>query len=188
VRPGPGRWDPDGRPEHLREALEGSLRRLAVEQVALYQLHRPDPKVPLAESVGMLAELQTEGKIGHIGLSNVSVAHIEEARQLVDVVSVQNRFNVSDRSSAEIVGYCEREGLAFLPWAPLQQADEHGKVAEVAARHGCSSRQVVLAWLIASSPAVLPIPGTGSIDHLEHNVAAASIHLDEEDVAALSAA
>jgi pyridoxine 4-dehydrogenase len=188
VRPGPGRWDPDGRPEHLREALHGSLRRLAVEQIALYQLHRPDPEVPLAESVGVLAELQAEGKIRHIGLSNVSVAHIEGARRLVDVVSVQNRYNVSDRSSAEVVGYCEREGLVFLPWAPVQQADDHGVVAEVAARHGCSSRQVVLAWMLASSPAVLPIPGTGSIDHLEHNVAAAAIRLDEQDVAALSAA
>ncbi len=188
VRPGPGRWDPDGRPEHLREALDGSLRRLGVEQIALYQLHRPDPKVPLAESVGTLSELQAEGKIRHIGLSNVSVAHIEEARRLVEVVSVQNRYNLSDRSSAEVVGYCEREGLAFLPWAPVQQADDHGAVAEVAARHGCSSRQVVLAWMLASSPAVLPIPGTGSVDHLEHNVAAASIRLDAKDVAALSAA
>jgi pyridoxine 4-dehydrogenase len=188
VRPGPGRWDPDGRPEHLREALHGSLRRLAVEQVDLYQLHRPDPKVPFVESVGVLAELQAEGKIRHIGLSNVSVGQIEEARRLVEVVSVQNRYNLSDRSSAEVVAYCERERLAFLPWAPVQQADDHRAVAEIASRHGLSSRQVVLAWMLASSPTVLPIPGTGSVDHLEHNVAAASIRLDAQDLAALSAA
>lgn len=188
VRPGPGRWEPDGRPEHLREALEGSLRRLRVEQVALYQLHRPDPKVPYAESVGVLAELQAEGKIRHVGLSNVTVAQVEAAREIVPVVSVQNRFNVSDRSSDAMVDHCEREGLAFLPWAPIQQTDEHRAVDEVAARHGCDPRQVVIAWMLARSPAILPIPGTGSVAHLEQNVAAASLHLTEQDLAALAPA
>jgi aryl-alcohol dehydrogenase-like predicted oxidoreductase len=188
VRPGPGRWDPDGRPEHLREALEGSLRRLRVEQVALYQLHRPDPKVPYAESVGVLAEMQAEGKIRHVGLSNVTVSQVEEARRIVPVVSVQNRFNVSDRSSDEMVDHCEREGLAFLPWAPIQQTDEHRAVEEVAVRHGRDPRQVVIAWMLARSPAILPIPGTGSVAHLEQNVAAASLRLSDQDLAALAAA
>jgi pyridoxine 4-dehydrogenase len=185
VRPGPGRWDPDGRPEHLREALEGSLRRLRVEQVALYQLHRPDPRVPFAESLGALAEMQAEGKIRHVGLSNVTVAQIEEARAQLQIVSVQNRYNVSDRSSAAVLAYCEREGLAFLPWAPIQQVGAGGVVAEIAGHSGCSEHQLVLAWMLARSPSILPIPGTGSVAHLEDNVRAASIRLSREDVAAL---
>jgi pyridoxine 4-dehydrogenase len=188
VRPGPGRWDPDGRPEHLREALEGSLRRLRVEQVALYQFHRPDPRVPFHESLGALAEMQAEGKIRHVGLSNVTVAQIEEGRAQLPIVSVQNRFNISDRSSAAVLALCEREGMAFLPWAPIQQSGDRGVVAEIAGHMGCSAHQLVLAWLLARSPVILPIPGTGSVAHLEDNVRAASIHLGKEDVAALDGA
>lgn len=187
VRPGPGRWEADGRPEHLRAAVEGSLRRLRLQQIPLYQLHRPDPAVPYEESVGTLAALQAEGKIRHVGVSNVSLAHLERARSIVTVVSVQNRFNVRDRSSEAVLDRCAEDGLAFLPWAPIQQTEEHGPVAGIAARHGCTAHQVVLAWMLARSPAMLPIPGTGSLAHLEENVAAASIELSAEEVAAIGA-
>jgi pyridoxine 4-dehydrogenase len=186
VRPGPGRWDADGRPEHLRAACEGSLRRLRLDQIPLYQFHRPDPRVPLADSVGTLVELKAEGKIRHIGISNVSEAQLQVARELTPVVSVQNRYNAADRKSESMVDVCELQQIAFLPWAPIQQADSSPAVAEAAKRHGASPRQIVLAWLLGRSPQMLPIPGTGSPEHAEANAAAASIELSPDEVAAIT--
>jgi pyridoxine 4-dehydrogenase len=186
VRPGPNRWNADGRPEHLREACEGSLQRLRLEQIPLYQLHRPDPAVPLAESLGMLVQLKDEGKIRHIGISNVSVAQLRAAQQITSVVSVQNRYNAADRQSEAMVDTCEKEQIAFLPWAPIQQADSNPAVDEAAKRHGASPRQIVLAWLLARSPQILPIPGTGSPEHAEANIAAASLGLTPDEVTAIT--
>jgi aryl-alcohol dehydrogenase-like predicted oxidoreductase len=186
VRPGPSRWNPDGRPEHLRAACEGSLQRLRLEQIPLYQLHRPDPKVPLADSLGTLVELKDEGKIAHIGVSNVSESQLRAAQQITPVVSVQNRYNVADRGSESMVDTSELEQIAFLPWAPIQQADSNPAVAEAAKRHGASPGQIVLAWLLARSPQMLPIPGTGSPEHAEANVAAASIELNPDEVTAIT--
>jgi aryl-alcohol dehydrogenase-like predicted oxidoreductase len=186
VRPGPGRWNPDGRPEHLRAACEGSLRRLRLEQIPLYQLHRPDPKVPLADSLGTLVELKDEGKIAHIGVSNVSDSQLRAAQQITPVVSVQNRYNAADRGSESMVDTCELEQIAFVPWAPIQQADSNPAVAEAAKRHGASPGQIVLAWILARSPQMLPIPGTGSPEHAEANVAAASIELSPDEVTAIT--
>jgi pyridoxine 4-dehydrogenase len=186
VRPGPGRWNPDGRPEHLREACEGSLRRLRLDQIPLYQLHRPDPRVPYAESVGALVQLKDEGKIRHIGISNVSEKQLREAQQITPVVSVQNRYNAADRQSESMVDTCEIEQIAFLPWAPIQQADGNPAVADAARRHGASPRQIVLAWLLARSPQILPIPGTGSPGHVETNVAAAAVELSPDEIAAIT--
>src|SRR5436189_2401748 len=174
VRPSPGRWDPDGRPEHLRAACEGSLRRLRLDQIPLYQFHRPDPAVPLAESLGTLTQLKDEGKIRHIGISNVSLAQLRTAQQITPVVSVQNRYNAADRKSESMVDTCEQEQIAFLPWAPIQQTGGNAAVAGAAKRHGASPRQIVLAWLLARSPQMLPIPGTGSPAHAEAHVAAAA--------------
>jgi pyridoxine 4-dehydrogenase len=188
LRPGPGRWDPDGRPEHLREACEGSLRRLRLDQIPLYQLHRPDPSVPYAESVGTLLQLKDEGKIRHIGISNVSEAQLQAAEQVTPVVSVQNRYNAADRHSEAMVDTCEVEQIAFLPWAPIQQADSNPAVAEAAKRHNASPRQIVLAWMLARSPQILPIPGTGSPEHVETNVAAASIELSPDEIEAITQA
>ena len=188
LRPGPGRWDPDGRPEHLREACEGSLRRLRLDQIPLYQFHRPDPSVPYAESVGTLVQLKDEGKIRHIGISNVSEAQLQAAQQITPVVSVQNRYNAADRHSESMVDTCEVEQIAFLPWAPIQQADSNPAVADAARRHDASPRQIVLAWLLARSPQILPIPGTGSPGHVDTNVAAASIELSADEVAAITQA
>jgi pyridoxine 4-dehydrogenase len=188
VRPGPGRWDADGRPEHLREACEGSLRRLRLDQIPLYQFHRPDPAVPLAESLGMLVQLKNEGKIRHIGVSNVSGNQLRAAEQITPVVSVQNRYNAADRKSEAIVDTCELEQLAFLPWAPIQQADSNPAVAQAAERHGASPRQIVLAWMLARSPQILPIPGTGSPEHAETNIAAAAIELTPDEVTAITQA
>ena len=185
TRPGPGRWVPDGRPEHLRQACEGSLRRLRLEQIQLYQFHRPDPQVPLADSLGTLVELKDEGKIAHIGISNVSESQLRAAQQITPVVSVQNRYNAADRGSESMVDTCEQEQIAFLPWAPIQQADTPA-VAEAAKRHGASPRQIVLAWLLARSPQMLPIPGSGSPEHVAQNIAAASIALSDDEVAAIS--
>jgi aryl-alcohol dehydrogenase-like predicted oxidoreductase len=186
VRPGPNRWEPDGRPSHLRAACEGSLRRLRLEQIPLYQFHRPDPRVPLAESLGEIAALKDEGKIRHVGVSNVSEAQLREAQRILPIVSVQNRFNATDRQSASMVDLCEQEQLTFLPWAPVQEADRNPAVAEAAQRHGVSERQVVLAWMLASSPSILPIPGTGSPVHAEENIAAASLELSPGEIAAIS--
>jgi len=186
VRPGPGRWEADGRPEHLREACEGSLRRLRLDQIPLYQLHRPDPRVPLAESLGALVALKDEGKIRHIGISNVSEAQLRAAQQVTPIVSVQNRYNAADRHSESMVDTCEQEQIAFLPWAPIQQAEGNPAVAQAAKGHDASSRQIVLAWLLARSPQMLPIPGSGSPGHVEANVAAASIELSADEVAAIT--
>jgi pyridoxine 4-dehydrogenase len=186
VRPGPNRWAPDGHPKHLRQACEGSLRRLRLEQIPLYQLHRPDPAVPLAESVGTIAELKNEGKIRHVGISNVTEEELREAQRIVPIVSVQNRHNVSDRRSQSMIDLCEQEQLVFLPWAPVQEADQHPAVAAAAERHNATQHQVVLAWLLASSPQILPIPGTGSPQHAEENIAAARLQLSADEVAAIS--
>jgi aryl-alcohol dehydrogenase-like predicted oxidoreductase len=186
VRPGPGRWDPDGRPEHLREACEGSLRRLKLDQIALYQFHRPDPKVPYAESIGALAELKDQGKIRHIGVSNVSEEELREAMRITPVVSVQNRYNLADRESDPIIDVCDDETLVFLPWAPIQDSARMVPVLAAAGNHGVSPRQIALAWLLARSPQVLPIPGSGSPDHVAENVAAASIELTAAEQSAIT--
>jgi pyridoxine 4-dehydrogenase len=186
VRAGPNRWDPDGRPEQLRAACEGSLRRLRLEQIPLYQLHRVDPKVPLAESVGALAELKGEGKIRHVGVSNVTEAELREAQKIVAVVSIQNRFNVADRESETLIDLCEQEDMVFLPWAPIQQTERRAALAVPAEKRGVTERQIVLAWLLAHSPTILPIPGTGSPEHAEENVAAATIDLSRQEIDAIN--
>jgi pyridoxine 4-dehydrogenase len=186
VRPGPGQWVPDGRPEHLREALDGSLRRLRLDQIPLYQFHRPDPKVPLEDSIGALVELKAQGKIRHIGVSNVTEAQLRTAQRLTPIVSIQNRFNVDDRSSESLVDLCEQERLVFLPWAPIQNLDGNPAVRQAAVKYGVTPYQIVLAWLLARSPSILPIPGTGSAGHLEENVAAAGLELTPAEVAAIN--
>jgi pyridoxine 4-dehydrogenase len=188
LRPGPGRWEPDGRPEHLRRACEGSLARLRLDRIDLYQFHRPDPKVPVAESIGALAELRDEGKIRHIGVSNFSEEQLREAERVTPVVSVQNRYNVADRSSEQMVDLCEQETLLFLPWAPMVVTDVSIPLLEAARRRGVSPRQVALAWLLARSRQILPIPGSGDPDHVEQNIAAASLELTPDEVAAISLA
>jgi aryl-alcohol dehydrogenase-like predicted oxidoreductase len=185
-RPGPGRWPANGRPDHLKEACEGSLRRLRLERIPLYQFHRPDPRVPFGESIGALIELQREGKVRHIGLSNVTVQQLQEARRITPIVSVQNRYNHADRGSDPVLEACEREQLAFLPWAPIQDHESNRVVQDVARRHDATVHQVVLAWLFARSPAMLPIPGTGSVAHLEENIASAGLELSEDEVARLT--
>ncbi len=179
VRPGPGQWPADGRPEHLREACEGSLRRLKLEQIPLYQFHRPDPRVPIAESIGALAELKAEGKIRHIGISNVREDQLREAERITPIVSVQNRYNVNDRTSEPMVDLCSQQALVFLPWAPIQETEQTIPVVTTAERHGVSQRQIALAWLLARSPVMLPIPGSGSPEHVADNVAAASLKLSD---------
>jgi pyridoxine 4-dehydrogenase len=186
VRPGPGRWDPDGRPEHLRQACEGSLRRLRLDQIPLYQFHRPDPAVPLEDSIGALVALQEEGKIRHIGLSNVNHDQLHRAQALTPIVSIQNRYNPGDRSSEALVDLCAQEHVAFLPWAPVQNLDQIPTLARIAEQHGATAYQVALAWLLARSETMLPIPGTGSVQHLEENVAAAGLRLDPQQIAALN--
>jgi pyridoxine 4-dehydrogenase len=173
-------WPPDGRPEYLKGACEASLRRLRVETIDLYQLHRPDPKTPFAESVGALAELQQEGKIRHVGLSNVSVAQLDEARRVVEIASVQNEYNLGNRESDDVLETCEREGIAFLPWYPLDAGDlarPGGPVEEIAAAHDATAAQVALAWLLQRSPVTIPIPGTSSLEHLEENLGARDLTL-----------
>jgi len=180
-------WTPNGRPEHLRRALDGSLKRLRLERIDLYQFHTPDPKVPFAESFGALAELQKAGKIRHLGLSSVNVQQLEQARRIAPVISVQNRYNIEDRASDEVLASCEKHGLAFIPWYPLGagHALRSGAVRDVAARHGATPSQVALAWLLARSPVMVPIPGTGSMAHLEENAAAAHLKLSAADMATL---
>jgi aryl-alcohol dehydrogenase-like predicted oxidoreductase len=189
LRPGPSSWQPDGRPEHLREACEGSLRRLRVERIAVYQLHTVDRNVALEESLQALIELRDEGKVAHIGLSNVSVEQLERALDLTPVVSVQNRFNLEDRDSEAVLEACERRGIGFIPWFPLATgslARPGGPLDRAAERHRATPAQVALAWLLSRSPVMLPIPGTGSVEHLEENVAAVRVRLDEDDVAQLA--
>lgn len=188
-RSGPGKWSRNGRPEHLREACERSLMDLQLERIDLYQLHAPDPDVPFEESVGAMKELQDEGLIRHVGLSNVTLEQLEEARSIVEVVSVQNRFNLAIRDSAEVVAVCERDGLGFFPWFPLAAGDlakPRGIVSEIAAEYDATPGQVALAWLLAYSPVMLPIPGTSSIEHLEENLAAAELRLTPEEVQRLT--
>jgi aryl-alcohol dehydrogenase-like predicted oxidoreductase len=187
-RTGPGRWPSNARPEHLRAALDGSLKRLRLEQIPLYQLHRPDPHVPYEDSVGTLAELKEQGKIRHVGVSNVDEAQLRLAQSIVPVVSVQNRFNVGDRGSEAMLDLCEQEQLTFLPWAPIVDVDRDATVNAIAERHDATPRQVALAWLLARSPVMLPIPGTGSVSHLEHNVEAVAVHLSAREVEEISAA
>lgn len=182
-------WPKDGRPEHLKQACEASLRRLRLETIDLYQLHRPDPKVPYAESVGALAELQAEGKIRHVGVSNVSVEQLAEARRIVEIASVQNEYNLGNRESDDVLEACEAEGIAFLPWYPLdagELAGRGGPVEEIARAHDATPAQVALAWLLQRSPVTIPIPGTSSLEHLEENMAAAGLTLSAEELASLS--
>lgn len=186
VRPGPGQWPADGRPEHLRAACEGSLRRLKLEQIPLYQFHRPDPRVPLADSIGTLAELKAEGKIRHIGISNVREDQLREAERITPIVSVQNRYNVNDRASEPMVDVCSQDSLAFLPWAPIQGTEQIVPVVTAAERHGVSQRQIALAWLLAHSPVMLPIPGSGSAEHVAENIAAAALELSPEEYNAIT--
>src|SRR5579863_759674 len=180
-RPGPNRWVENGRPEHLRSACEGSLRRLRLERIDLYQLHRIDPKVPAEEQLGALQDLQTQGKVKHIGLSEVSIRQIQQARNIVPIVSVQNRYSLSDRGSEDVLEFCERERIAFIPWFPLAAGRLSGRdssIQRVAAQLKVTPSQVALAWLLARSPVMLPIPGTSKVQHLEENVAAADLKID----------
>jgi aryl-alcohol dehydrogenase-like predicted oxidoreductase len=191
VRPAQDRWERDGRPAHLREACEASLKRLRIERIDLYQLHAIDPEVPLEDSVGEIAKLQKEGKIRHVGVSNFDAGELARARKIVDVVSVQNRYNVADRTSDEVLAVCERDGLAFIPWSPLSQgqldagAAARTKLEAWAGQRSVSFHQAAIAWLLSRSPAMLPIPGTSKITHLEENVAAAALKLTAEELAAI---
>lgn len=191
TRSGPEAWAPVGRPEYLRQCVELSLRRLRVDRIDLYQLHRIDPKVPVAESLGALRELQAAGKIRHLGLSEVSVAEIEAARQIVPIVSVQNHYNLSNRRSEDVVDYCARHQLGFIPWFPLAAGDisrPGGPLDQAARRHGATPSQLALAWLLQRSPVILPIPGTASVGHLKENVAAAAVRLSPAEWAAIPGA
>jgi len=191
IRTGPGEWHSLGRPDYLRACCELSLRRLGVETIDLWQLHRIDPQVPREEQFGVLADLQREGKVRHLGLSEVSVEEIEAARAVFPVATVQNRFNLVDRSHEDVLDHCEREQIGFIPWFPLaagELAEPGGVVAEVAAAHDATPGQVALAWLLARSPVMLPIPGTGSVAHLEENVGAAQLRLSDEERARLDVA
>jgi len=186
-RPGPHRWKVNGRPDHLRRRCESSLRRLRLETIDLFQLHRIDPDVPEADQFGALEQLRQDGKIRWVGLSEVGIDAIERARRTLPIVSIQNRYNVQERTWDGVVDYCAREGLAFLPWYPLVAGGVGGDaLSAVAARHGASAMQVALAWLLARSPTMLPIPGTSKVAHLEENMAAARLQLTPEDLAALS--
>jgi aryl-alcohol dehydrogenase-like predicted oxidoreductase len=190
VRPGPNVWNPDGHPEHLRRECEGSLQRLKLEQIHLYQFHRPDPDVPFEESVGALAELRQDGKIANVGLSNVTVDELRTAQAIVPIVSVQNRYNVVERKDEDVLQACEGDDLAFIPWLPINRdkVTERGAIAEVAAAHDATPTQVALAWLLRHSPVTLPIPGTSKVDHLEENVAAAQLQLSDDDLKRLDGA
>jgi aryl-alcohol dehydrogenase-like predicted oxidoreductase len=190
TRPGPGQWVPDGRPQHLKQAVDGSLKRLHLERIDLYQFHRIDPKVPLEESLGAIKEAKDAGKIRHVGLSNVEPEEIERARKIVPIVSVQNRYNIEDRKSENVLAYCEKNNLGFLPWFPIggTRGLKPENALNVAAKaHGVSVFQVALAWLLERSPVMLPIPGTSSVAHLEENVAAAKLKLAPEEWKAISA-
>jgi aryl-alcohol dehydrogenase-like predicted oxidoreductase len=181
-RPGPDQWVPNGKPAHLREACEGSLRRLRVERIDLFQLHRIDDKVPAEDQLGTLKELQSEGKIKHIGLSEVSVAQIEHARKLVPIVTVQNRYSVLDRGAEDVLEYCERAKIGFIPWFPLGAGElsaAGSKLEKIAEQAKITPSQLALAWLLRRSAVMLPIPGTSRVDHLEENVATASLKIDD---------
>lgn len=189
VRPGPGDWRPDGSPEHLREALEGSLSRLGLTQIHVYQFHRPDPKVPFKESLQALISLKEEGKIRHLALSNVNADQLQQAMEMTEIASVQNHYNFEHRKDSEpVLKLCEQSGIAFIPYFPIgggMSDYNSGVLQKIAGKHSATPHQIALAWLLAHSPAMLPIPGTGSVDHLEENIAAASLTLDDEDMAQL---
>jgi aryl-alcohol dehydrogenase-like predicted oxidoreductase len=187
ARPRPSRWDADCRPQKLRQDLEGSLKRLRLERIDLYQLHTVDPKVPLELSVGTLADMQREGKVRHIGLSNVTVRQLEAARKIVPIVSVQNRYSLADRSSEDVLLHCGKHGIAFLPWYPLGDGStlRLSKVKRLAQKLKATPAQIAIAWLLKKSPVMLPIPGTGNLAHLEENVAAAKLELGDADFGAL---
>jgi pyridoxine 4-dehydrogenase len=190
-RTGPGEWPRDARPERLKECCEGSLRRLKLDRIDLYQLHSPDPDVPYEESVGALKELQDEGKIRHIGISNVSVEELEQARGLVEVVTVQNRYNLEDRDSEDVLDACEEAGIGFIPWFPLatgRLAEPGGPLDRMARERDATPGQIALAWLLARSPVMLPIPGTSSIEHLEENVRAGELDLSQDEVVEIGSA
>jgi aryl-alcohol dehydrogenase-like predicted oxidoreductase len=187
-RSGPDRWNPDGRPETIRRDVESSLASLRVERIDLLQFHRPDPKVPIEESLGTFVELRDEGKVDMIGVSNVDANQLRRARAVTDVVSVQNRYSLEDRSSDDVLAACERDGIAFLPWAPLEGGSlpRQRQLKKIASAHGATRAQVAIAWLLARSPVMLPIPGTSSVEHLEENLAAAGLQLTDDDLAALA--
>lgn len=190
TRHGPGIWQPLGRPEYLRQCVEMSLRRLRLDRIDLYQLHRIDPQVPLEDQLGVLRDMQSEGKIRHLGLSEVGVDEIEEAREHITVATVQNLYNLTDRRSEAVVEHCERLGIGFIPWFPLatgKLAGPGGVLDEATQRHGATPAQLALAWLLHRSPVMLPIPGTSKVTHLEDNIAAAAVSLDAGEVARLSA-
>jgi len=190
TRPGPGEWVPNCRPEHLKQAIDGSLKRLRMERIDLYQLHTVDPKVPIEASLGALKEAQHAGKIRHVGLSNVNVKEIERARKILPIVSVQNRYNIEDRKTENTLVYCERESLGFLPWFPIgggRGLKPENPLKKAAKDHGVSAIQVALAWLLERSPVMLPIPGTSSVPHLEENIAAAKLNLTPEEWKAIDA-
>jgi pyridoxine 4-dehydrogenase len=184
-RTGPGEWPRDARPERLKQCCEASLRRLKLDRIDLYQLHSPDPKVPYEDSVGALKELQDEGKIRHVGVSNVSVDELEQARGIVEVVSVQNRYNLTDRHSEDVLEACEAAGIGFIPWFPLatgRLAEPGGALERIAREHDATPAQLALAWLLARSPVMIPIPGTASVEHLEEDFAATGIQLSPTEV------
>ena len=191
LRTGPSQWPRDGRPGHLKEACEGSLRRLRLERIDVYQLHSPDPQVPWEDSVGAMKELKDEGKVRHVGISNVSVDELERARSIVEVVTVQNRYNLEDRHSEDVLERCEELGIGFIPWFPLATGDlarSGGPLDRIARTHDATPAGIALAWLLARSPVVLPIPGTSSVEHLEENTRAAEIELSEDEVAEIGSA
>jgi aryl-alcohol dehydrogenase-like predicted oxidoreductase len=188
-RPGPSKWVENGKPEHLRSACEGSLRRLRVDRIDLYQLHRIDPKVPAEDQLGALKTLQAEGKIKHIGLSEVGVRQIQAAQKIVPIVSVQNRYSLADRGSEDVLNYCEREKMAFIPWFPLAAGKLSGTdspLSSLAEKWKATPSQVALAWLLARSKVMLPIPGTSNVEHLEENIAAADLKFDESNMQKLA--
>ena len=190
TRQGPDQWLPVGRPEYLRQCVEMSLRRLKTDTIDLYQLHRIDPKVPAEETLGALKDLQAQGKIRHIGLSEVSVEELEHAQTIVDIVSVQNLYNLTDRKAEKLLAYCTEKGIGFIPWFPVAAGDlarPGGVLDEAAKKHGASIAQLALAWLLKRSPVILPIPGTSSVAHLEENVAASSLQLTDAEFESLSA-
>jgi len=188
-RPGPSQWVQNARPEHLREELDGSLRRLKLDRIDLYQLHRIDPNVPEAEQFETVAEFQREGKVRHIGLSEVSVAEIKRAAKVFEVASVQNRYNLADREWENVLEHCEENGIGFIPWYPLQTgklAERGGALERIAKKHHATTAQIALAWLLKRSPVMLPIPGTSRVKHLEENAAAATIELSDDDFDAIA--
>ena len=199
LRTGPGQWPQDGRPEHLREALEGSLRRLRLDHIDIYQFHRPDPNVPFEDSVGTLAKMREEGKIRYVGLSNITIGQLLRAQKIMPIVTVQNHYNLAMRQSEqmtvseteEMIDLCARQGIGFIPWSPLafgELAHSGGILDQIAKRHGAQPGQIALAWLLKRSSTMLPIPGTSSVNHLEENIAGATIRLTQEEFDAIDRA